>query len=467
MKKLISIILTLVIILGLCACGGEGGEQGGSNTASGLQVGYGRAKIMPTESVPLGGYGNGSTSRMSEGYLNYLYATCIAFKDGDETILLFNQDTIASREDATKIVRDKITEATGVPGDHIMITATHTHSGPDQDSSHASIERYNEGPYATGFLEAAQTALADLAPATLYSTSVEVEGLNFVRHYLMNDGTYYGSNFGSSASGIKDYAMEKDDEMILVKAEREGDKKDILLMNWQGHPCFDSNGGKDRNLSNDYIGAIRDSFESQTDMHFAYVLGATGNMVTDSQIKADEHGLNRDDYGAAAAKHAIDALPDMQPVEGAGIKISRVMFEATVNHDDDDKLEQAKEVKDAYSESLAYQYGFNSVHEARAIVRRYALPATMDIELNAFYIGELAFITAPYEMFSTSAMDIKARSPFDTTVICTCANEHYSYIPTQAAIDYDSYESNNSNFVRGTSETLVDQFVTMLEDLKG
>ena len=466
MKKLISIILTLVIILGLCACGGEGGEQGGSNTASGLQVGYGREKIMPETSVPIGGYGNG-TSRMSTGYQDYLYATCIAFKYGDDTVLLYNQDTIAVRKPATEIAREKITAVTGVPGEYIMITATHTHSGPDQDSSHASIKKYNEGVYATALVNAAKTALADLAPATLYSTSVEVEGLNFVRHYLMNDGTYYGSNFGSSASGIKDYATEKDNEMILIKAEREGEKKDILLMNWQAHPCYKSNGGKDTTLSSDYIGAIRDAFESQTDMHFAFVLGGTGNQGTGSQIKADDHNLTCAEYGAKLAQHAIDAIPQMQQLEGSGIKMTRVTFEATVNHDDDDKIEQAKEVKKAYSEPLAVQYGFNSVHEARAIVRRYELPATQNIELNAFSIGELGFITAPYEMFSNSALEIKERSPFDTTVICTCANEHYSYIPTTAAVDYDSYESNNSNFVRGTSETLVDQFVTMLEDLKG
>lgn len=70
-------------------------------------------------------------------------------------------------------------------------------------------------------------------------------------------------------------------------------------------------------------------------------------------------------------------------------------------------------------------------------------------------------------MFSNLAMDTKARSPFNTTVIRICANEHYCYIPPQTAIDYDSYESHNSNFVRGTAETLAGRFVTMLESLKG
>lgn len=464
MKKLISIILCLMMFLGLCACGGAG-NAGGSNSDAGLQVGYGREKIMPQESVPVSGYGN-TTSRMSTGYLDYLYTTCIAFRDGDQTILLYNQDTIAARTNVTEMVREKITEATGVPGEYIMITATHTHSGPDQSSSHDSIERYNEGVYTTGMVEAAKAALADLAPATLYSTGVEVEGLNFVRHYLMNDGTYMGSNFGSEVSGIKEYATEKDNEMILVKAERQGDKKDILLMNWQAHPCFKSNGGKDTNLSSDYIGAIRDSFEGQTDMHFAFVLGGAGNQGSGSKIEADDHNLTCEEYGAKLAKYAIDAMPQMQKLEGSGIKMTRVVFEATVDHSEDDRLEQAQIVKDADSQTLAIEYGFGSLYHARAVVSRYKMPATRSMELDAFCVGDLAFVTAPYEMFTHSSMDIKTHSPFGTTVVCSCANGSYSYIPAAEAYDYGSYESHQAYFVKGTAETLVDRYITMLESLK-
>lgn len=38
--------------------------------------------------------------------------------------------------------------------------------------------------------------------------------------------------------------------MLLVKIDREGDKKDILLMNWQAHPCKTGGG---TNASRGYL----------------------------------------------------------------------------------------------------------------------------------------------------------------------------------------------------------------------
>ena len=83
MKKIISILLIIVLVLGLCACGNSGKDEGTS-----LEVGYAKERIMPDQPVPLGGYGK-SDRRITDNFLDYLYATCIAFKWGDEVILWF------------------------------------------------------------------------------------------------------------------------------------------------------------------------------------------------------------------------------------------------------------------------------------------------------------------------------------------------------------------------------------------
>ena len=52
-----------------------------------VRVGFARADITPIESVPLRGYGN-TSRRMSGPILTPLYATCMAFSDGENTGLL-------------------------------------------------------------------------------------------------------------------------------------------------------------------------------------------------------------------------------------------------------------------------------------------------------------------------------------------------------------------------------------------
>ena len=78
----------------------------------------------------------------------------------------------------------------------------------------------------------------------------------------------------------------------------------------------------------------------------------------------------------------------------------------------------------------------------------------------------LGFITAPYEMFTDTSLYIKENSPFDTTVIMSCATEMVSYFPSAAAYDYGCYESFTARYAKGCAEDSAKQLITMLEGLK-
>lgn len=466
MKKIISILLIAVIVLSLCACGGSGeGEQ------QGLQVGFGREKIHPSDSVPLGGYGN-TSFRMSTGALDLLYATCIAYKDGDTTILQFTQDLIRSDNTWTPEVRKLIEKETGVPYDNILVAATHTHSAPDTSSDDPSITKYKE-EYKKGMLKAAQAAIADLTPATLYGTKTELEGMNFIRHYTMADGTYAGSNFGDWSSGIIGHAAENDPEMRIVKIEREGEKQDIMIMNWQAHPCC-TGGTTETMVSADYIAPCRSKIEKDTGMLFAYFLGASGNHNTGSLIDSEDHGLDNKGYGEKLAQTAIDALPNLQAIEGTGIQTVAVNYVYPLNHDDEDKLTEAQQVVDLWTSTgsrdqgnaLAKKLGFASVYHASAALQRPNRPQEDDMMIYATRIGGMAFINAPYEMFAASGRYIMDNSPFDMTLICTCSNWALGYYPTMEAYDYGCYESQTSYFARGVAEATADKYVEMLKGLQ-
>ena len=144
--------------------------------------------------------------------------------------------------------------------ENIVFSASHTHSCPEV--SHTEIPAVAEflAIYKEGLLTAAQDALADRKPATMERASAETKGANFVRRYILEDGTPAGDNYGHfDKSPIKCHESEADRQMQFVKFVREG-KKDIVMVNFQTHPDVVGN----ETLTADWPGLTRTVFEAAT-----------------------------------------------------------------------------------------------------------------------------------------------------------------------------------------------------------
>lgn len=431
-----------------------------------LQAGFGKVNITPDFSVGIGGYSNAETRR-SEYVEAPIYTTCIALEDGGETVLLFTVDNCGIGRAVADRIRESAIAATGVPADHIFVGATHSHSCPSIMNDEAGL-RYQELFYAA-CAEAAKQALADLAPAAVSAGMPVFEGMNFVRHYLTANGTYAGSNFGS----FKDnpavaHAAPTDPKMVLVRFARE-EKRDILLINWQGHPDRAREIGF-AGIAPSYVGPLRDTVAAGTGMLVAYFTGADGNVNIDSLIAEEKHHLNWRQYGVKMATLVIDALENLQPVEGEGIRAKRELFEAEIDHSWDNMLEQANEVYDYWKATdiregnrLGQTYGFTSAYQARAIRSRYNMEKTGMLDIGAARVGGIGFTSGTYEMFSESGTYVKENSPYAATVVIT---GNSSYIPSEAAFGYRCYEADTGFYAKGTAEKLAKRYVEMLEELK-
>jgi hypothetical protein len=173
--------------------------------------------------VPLAGFGNSST-RMSQGWVVPICATCLAITDGaGSTVLMFTTDMCITQIAWTKQIREKITAATGVPGDRIMIGSTHSHSAPDIDNrAEPTIEDFHR-LYDEKMLQAALDAMADRAPAKAEIGRTVTGPLNHVRHYRNRDGSYAGDNYGyMTLESVADHATQADRGMQVIRITREG-----------------------------------------------------------------------------------------------------------------------------------------------------------------------------------------------------------------------------------------------------
>ena len=434
-----------------------------------LEAGFGRADLTPDFSVGLGGYSN-PESRRSEGVADNIYATCIAFREDGKTILLYTVDNCGMSQTQITSTRVFISTATGISTKDIYIGATHTHSAPSLNSGDEAGKKYLALFY-SAMVDAGKLAIEDLSPVTVSTNTTRVENMTFVRHYRLEDGSYAGSNFGDfEASPIADHAAEADDRMVLIKFDRvDRKKKDILLMNWQGHPDQANELGFLR-ISASYIGPLRSKMEARTNMHFAFFTGADGNQNIDSKIRSERHNKNWRAYGRTMASHALKALRNMTPVQGDGIRTVQVQFAAETDHSWDKMLPQATEVYSLWKaegiqacDELCKRYDFTSVYQARAIISRSKMSKTANLELNAFTVGGVGFVVGTYEMCSDAGIYIRANSPFETTFFCT---GNSGYIPSAAAYDYRSYESDTGMYAKGTAEKLAEKYVEMLNNIR-
>lgn len=436
-----------------------------------LMVGVGRANITPDYSVPLAGYGN-TRFRMSEGAYDPQFSTCIAFTDeAGETVLLFHND-LTNTSNRVMALRPAISEATDVPEDHILISATHNHSAPDVNSSLDIMNRYlvDLGRWMT---EAALKAMADRKPANeMFVTSTQVIGVNFTRHYVMDDGSICGDNLSGTGTKVVGHVNEPDHTLSLVKITREGGK-DVVIANFQAHPH--SGGGANKPyITSDMVGAMRDMMERDADCKFLYFSGGSGNVNSHSRIKEENVVKTYIARGQYLAMAAMRAAADYKKVDIGNIRITVTQFEEEINHTEDYKIEDARRIARLWATTNdrlrcvreGKDVGIYSPYHANAICAKFNEPKSWTLEnVCVFSIGEVAFAIVPYEMFHEMGRYIREHSPFASTIIATIANGNYVYHPTKEAYEFHAYESCLTRAKPGEAEKQAEAYVKLLEGI--
>ena len=476
MKKIMCLLLSIIMLLSLVACaGGSAGSEAGATTeAKGVfMAGFGKTDITPKDPVPMASYGD-SKDRISTGMYSYLEARAVAVKDenGDMLIFIVGDLSWAPSNLGGKI-RTAISAETGVPENHIILSGTHTHASVDTNLTEMpAVATYNQ-LYVDGMTKSALLAIEDLKPAQAYQGSTQTQGLNFVRRYIMDDGSLIGDGARGTGTVIERHETEVDGELQLLKFVREGGK-DIMIANFQCHPHME---GKTTNISSQVVGTFRDAVEADMGVHCLYWQGASGNINSKSRIAEENRTSDRKEWGNILKDYAKEVYNTLTPVATGPIKVMEVTHVGNINHASDHMLEQAMDVKAYFdqghttTEAANYgyeKYGINSIQHANRIISNARQPATKDMLLAAWSFGEVAGVVLPYEMFDVSGMQMKQQSPFERTFIVGYSYPAYTgYIPADYAYDIGGYEVDNSAFAKGTAEGMVAAYLEMLNEMHG
>ena len=444
-----------------------------------MKAGFARTDITPPYAVPLAGYGN-PFSRISKVVLDPLLATCVAVSDGDTAALFFHLDLCGFPNASVTFCKETLEEKLGIPQDQMTFTATHNHSAPDLSCGAECIKTYIAEILHPRLIALAVDALDDLDDATLSIGSGKAEGLNFVRRYLLSDGSYGGDNFGDFVNNtILAHETEADPTMQLVCWNR-ANKKDIVMVNWQSHP-HRTGGSAAYDLSSDLIHHFRMAAEEAHNIHFAYYQGCAGNINSHSRVEEEntpeyyQEGTHRDyvGHGHRLAKVFSTIMPTLRPVKTGKIIATSKIFEGKVNHETDCLVDKAMEVDALWKSNqlneareLAVKYGFNSVYHCFAVIGRSKLPETHSYRIGAIAVGDFAFVWAPNELYDTTGIYLKAVSPFELTYVCGYTNgAGNGYMPTIKAFAHGGYGCDTCKFPSGTAEILANELLELLVQL--
>ena len=448
MKRIISLLLVLITLLPLCACSSgltppETEEAKVQKTTKekkpkatteeeedeplptgeivypeGFSVGYDRQDVSP-EVFPIQTY----THFNHVGYSNHdpIQLTCTAICDGKTAFLMISLDIRGVDTGFVDYSTRLIEEAVGIPKEQVFINATHTHSAPDNSHFGEGNLVYWQKLYYKRLVRAVTLALHDLTPAEAYVGTAHTEGITFVRRYLMDDGTYMTNPSSSKTLALPvAHETEADTELRTIRFAREG-KKDVLMVNYQTH----YHGTFATQVSADFIDPLRDKVEEDLDVYFAYHNGASGNLNFNSHIKGERK------------------YPTL-------VKAARAIGDVVIK-----AVEGEKKVNVGTLQ-----------HEASYYQGRGSGGGKIEVRLYAFTIGDIGFVSAPYEMFDTNGQQIRKASPCKMTFVCAYTNGHMGYCPSAIAFPHRAYEVEGTPFAKGSGEDFAEELVRLLKECK-
>jgi hypothetical protein len=143
-----------------------------------LMAGFGRSDITPRPGVALSGFGPW-LNRNSTAVLQPLLARCAVLRQDDEPVVILSLELIGLSRELESVVRDRVSQHCQIDPDRLLISCTHTHSGP-QTNSHIGWGHPDDLYLETlpgRILPAVEEALADQSLVSVRYANPPCEGI--------------------------------------------------------------------------------------------------------------------------------------------------------------------------------------------------------------------------------------------------------------------------------------------------
>lgn len=430
--------------------------------AADLRIGAARVKITPALGTPMAGY---YSERAAAGVHDDLWAKSIVIESGAASAALVALDIITTQREFVREARRLIRETTGIPGENVMISATHAHTGPVISGASARTAAFGGDEVLAAaytkalpglIAESVRQARAQLAPAKVFAGFGRENHLSFNRRFHMRDGSV-GWNPGRLNPNILRPAGPIDPAIpVLYFVSGEGQPL-ALYVNFSMH--LDTVGGLE--ISADYpytlanlLGAVKGA-----GMLTMFTLGTAGDINHINVRWADQPNGHAEAarIGTVLAGAVLHTLPRLEEVPDTPLHCLSATVQLPLPELKPGDLQRARETA-ARRGKGGKEPAFLEVVDAFKIMdvdQRQGRPH--EVEVQVITLGrDIALVSLPGEIFVELGLAIKQASPFKYTAIAQLANGSVGYVPTRQAWTQGNYEVVSARCGAGSGELLVE-----------
>lgn len=458
--------------------------------ADSLMVGFAETDITPPDGFPIAGYFH---ERLATGQIDPLKARAVVFRGNNQQAAIVACDLTGISVDLAKEVRSLAADRTGIPAEHIVLTASHSHTAPDYYKSlflHQASQPLEDlrRDYVIRLIDQIATAIENAhrncgAVQIRTGNAEQKTPVSFNRRFVMKDGSVRTWMSHSNPDVVR-AAGPIDPEIGMVQVATPDGKPIGFISSFALH--LDTVGGL--RWSADYPYFIEQNLRKTLGPEVVSVFG-TGCCGDINHSNPSSTERNKTDMiGNSLGETITAALDSLQPLTSDRLQVRHAIVPIPIQDAGPEQVAAAIAVMKRVSAGEQVDF-FDHVtaHKTLLADRMKNRPSiagpgdptsllfthtwagigdTLPVDVNVVTIGnDVAIICLPGEVFVELGLAIKQNSPFKTTMIMELSNSvETCYIPTRAAYAVGSYEVTNSTVQPGSGEILVEAALKLLRD---
>jgi neutral ceramidase len=426
------------------------------------RVGRAEVDITPPAKMPMAGY---YYVRLNEGLHDPLHAKAMVIENAGVRVALVAVDYVQIPRAFVENARQLISTRTGIPATHVMISATHSHTGPELGARLRSVEPEIDA-LAKGFwakipgLIADSVAKADaaLAPAPVSVGVGREDSISFIRRFRMIDGST-GWNPGKLNPKIGKVLGTIDPDVAVVAAGNGAYVNFALHLDTVGGAAF----------SADYAYALSRSLEQVKGPGYStlFTIGCAGNInhIDVSHNRPQKGHGEAARIGTVLAAAVLKTMEKMTVVEPQPVRVSTRMVALAPAAYTAEELDKARAVVANYGKQNANPF-YDQVNAFKVVELAERAGKPLEAEVQVITLGKtVAWVGLPGEIFVEHGRAIKLASPFPFTIVTELANGNLGYVPDRKAYAEGAYEVISSRLAPGGGEAMVAAAVEQLTAL--
>ncbi len=388
-----------------------------------IRAGVAKRVITPDGDVPLAGYYH---ERIGRWVRDDLHCRALVLEHGDCRICIVTVDLIFVARTWGDEARALIAERTGIAPECIIISATHTHTGPSVGSHYrwpGNAEWMASLP--AMLAETAEAAANDMFDALLFPGRQEECYLASNRLGRTRDGDEI-----FSSQGVIGHAGPVDPELLALGIREHDGTVRAVLVNYGMH--VDVIGGDTADfVSADWPGIMDEAIagiygEQAITVFINGCCGDINHRLWHETRQPAEGEMKAIQMGRAFAGLAVNAIEKAEPMEsfeGCGAELEELQIPYYTR---DDSIMAEMEALRARGDDLEY---FEKA--TLTSMERWDRDGQIaDVPVQVMRFGELIFVGLPGEVFTKWGLEIKHWSPTPWTFVIELANDALGYIPT-------------------------------------